>query len=614
MPCNFEQVRQILQQTIEALLNVSVDLTKNKQGEPINQKDIDAFMGLNPQTTEATKYIEALLECCASDLFDTVMESPFNTLTQAESWSIATQFLLGITNVYCVAQRKISLDTNFGCILDSMPALSNSLAQTLAQAQQSDCHIEEACLSWMNEHSATLKFTAFTREDIKAIKKVFATSYSEIKDSPYFDEFFLLATQKKGDFVFHQEAICTSFAKFVCSPLFNLTQELTKPLERACTQSSSLSTEIPLKNALIQGEIEINTATLGNTALQALYNRIHSYTDPNLKAQLLAQLKQERPDFKPQIKNAKQFLQHIAYGEQNEAETLLQKNPQSVQELLRTHNIPFTDYSDRTFTCTAYEYAYWAKDAHMLRMLEKYILQDEETRQFIVKRISHAPSSWFSKFFVPCTPVPCTPKGLHYTTKGSAGETIDHWETHFNLAPLKQALLKTYERSLHECDSDWEALERNWEALDKNLKQVGLLQRKVPAHIAQEYNHPDRSFSDVSEDHNLLDTSTPANLKRQQVRFFDCGLQAYYYWFPSCDIYSAFVHSSAVVRGGHSKQISGVESRHLALSVSMEYDILALEAIDKVRTKDLKQSLDILNQPLIVQASPSPSISMTARN
>lgn len=45
-----------------------------------------------------------------------------------------------------------------------------------------------------------------------------------------------------------------------------------------------------------------------------------------------------------------------------------------------------TDYSGRTFNCSAYEYAYWAKDTHMCRMLERYM--DEETKAQILARIT----------------------------------------------------------------------------------------------------------------------------------------------------------------------------------------------------------------------------------
>ena len=76
------------------------------------------------------------------------------------------------------------------------------------------------------------------------------------------------------------------------------------------------------------------------------------------------------------------FLTCVAYGKQDEAKILLQKiNPSYL-----LHEGTFTDYSGRKFTCTAYEYAYWAKDTHMQRMLEKYM--DADIAQEMLRRVN----------------------------------------------------------------------------------------------------------------------------------------------------------------------------------------------------------------------------------
>ncbi|WP_253664846.1 SidC [Legionella micdadei] len=532
MPVDFERLRQILQETVKALLNVEIDFTKTQQGSSINQQYIDKAMGFNPQTTNPNEYMEALFGYCAGDLFDTLIESPFNRLTQVEHWSIATQFLLGITNIYCVSQGKISPDTNFGRILDAHPNLNIHFAQTLAQAQQSNSSIEEACLLWMNDHAKELDLThPLTQEDIKSITETFVKRYAEIKDSPHFDEFFILDTQKKGDFVIHQGSICTSFAKFVSSPLLDVPQELNQPLEEARSHVGSLSVEIPHKNPLVQGEVEINAMTMDNTALQALYERINTYKDPKLKEALLVQLKQERPDFKPQI-DAKQFLQHVAYGEQNEAESLLEKDIDVAQQLLTARKIPFADYSGRTFNCTAYEYAYWAKDTHMCRMLERYM--DDQTKSIIHKRVQ--------KIEEPIGPeLIKKPRGLAYTKKGT-----EYRSAHFDLTPLKQALktyIDAYNQSVKKTEEDWEVLDALW-------IKVGLLQREVPAHIAQEYCHPKRSFDDVVKNPALLDAVNPANLERQ-LKFYNWDTGSWDMWFTptSCGEDSGLGFSFAILRG-----------------------------------------------------------------
>nr|WP_241480467.1 hypothetical protein [Legionella norrlandica] len=546
-------------------------------------------MDFNPQTTAPKDYIETLLGYCAPNIFDTEIESPFNTLTQAEDWSIATQFLLGFTNIYAASQGIIGKDTNFGQILDSNPDLSNSLAQTLVRAQNAHDDIEEIALAWMNTHATELKLnTSFTQEDFKAIKKTFVTLYSQIKDSPHFDEFFVLDTQKKGDFVIHQGNICMSFAKFASSPFFALPQELTQPLQRMCTHASTLNTEIHHKNQLIQEEVEIKTTIMDPTALLALYEGVNSHKDPEVRKTLLRQLALERPDFKLQI-DIKAFLQHVAYGQQDEAEALLRKELGLAQEFLLAQNRSFTDYSGRTFTCSAYEYAWWAKDTHMCRMLEKYM--GENTRSEILKRVQviegHQGPGLFKK-----------PKGLTYTQQGKV-----YRSAHFDLTPLKNALrtyIEKYDQSLKATYTDWKDLHALW-------IKIGFPQRELPAHIVQEYCHPKRSFEEVAKKPALLDAANPDNLERQ-LKFYDLLTGACEAWFTPTPFEenSALGVSFALFRGWYKYGAwarMGVAICNTYVRSIAAIDLSAIEAIDKVRTKDLERSLENLAAPSHLQAT-----------
>lgn len=570
VPIQFEHLRELLHHTVQALLNVDVDFSKTQQGKAIHQQEIDVAMEFNSQTTTPNEYMEALFGYCAGNLFDTVIESPFNYLTQVEQWSIATQFLLGITNIYAVSQNIISTSANFGQTLDSRPDLSTDLAQTLAQAQKSNQSIEEACLLWVTQHEKEFALIRpLPQEDRKRIKEIFAKRYAEIKDSPHFDEFFLLDTQKKGHFVIHQGSICTSFATFASSPLLEVPKELIQPLDKVQYDAKNLSVNIPHKNPLIKDALVIDTTTLNEAGLQVLYERINTYKDPKLKTELLGQLKDERPDFKPKI-DAKQILQQVAYGEQNEAEQLLQKDVEAAQELLTARNIPFTDYSGRTFTCTAYEYAYWAKDTHMCRMLEKYM--NDQTKQIILKQVQNIEELIGDTLFK-------HPRGLAYTQK-----ELKYQSAHFDLAPLKTALqtyIDAYNNSPRNTDEDWEELDKVW-------IKVGLPQREVPVHIVQEYCHPKRSFSDVSKNTALLDASNPANLERS-LKFYNHVTDSNESWFTR-DSYradSGLGFSFAILRGGGADAVPLVCRAWVRVLV----DLSAIEAIDRVRTEDLKQSL-----------------------
>src|SRR5690606_25060040 len=103
---------------------------------------------------------------------------------------------------------------------------------------------------------------------------------------------------------------------------------------------------------------------------------------------------------------------------------LLKEDTDRAQELLLADNMSFTDYSGRIFTCTAYEYAYWAKDTHMCRMLEKYM--DNTTKHDLLQRVQRIEELVGEGLFK-------APRGLTYTQNGE-----EHHSAHFDLTPLKQ--------------------------------------------------------------------------------------------------------------------------------------------------------------------------------
>lgn len=586
-PVDFERLRNAFQERLRALMHdESIDLTHtpDKKPIPVDQAYIDTTLVYDAQTTTPKAYMNALLGFCVPHLFATILESPFDTLENAERWSVATQFLLGLINIHGVAQGHLNPETNWGRILDEHPDLSQSLAQTLAEAQKTkDYSIESACLAWINAYFHELKLNkSFTPTDIELIKKEFATLYAQIEYSSHFDEFLIFRSDRKGDFFTHQFSICTSFATFACHSLLGLSKEVTQLLERAQAALATLDTQIPY-NPIPEEKITLDVSQMPLSELHTLYKRITTYKDPKVKEQLQSQLKQERPDFKPKI-DARQFLQCVAFGQQNEAEVLLKEDADKAQELLLADNMSFTDYSGRTFTCTAYEYAYWAKDTHMCRMLEKYMNNDAKYNLLQrVQRIEELVGEGLFK----------APRGLAYMQNGE-----EHCCAHFDLTPLKQGLktyIDAYDNSPKQTDAEWEALESLW-------VEVGLLQRDVPAHIAQEYCHPNRSFEDVvkeaeTQKSTLLDAADPNNLVRQ-LNFYNWGTDADDSWFTP-DSYSSnsgLGFSFAILRGTGDYEWAGAVCPCPGRVCSL-VDLAAIEAIDKARTDDLKQSLANLVAP-----------------
>ena len=442
--------------------------------------------------------------------------------------------------------------------------LVEALGKAVNEALAHSASVEETLISFINQHQHRFGLTTrISEESLPALtgrptfNERFKSHWEEIKESPHFDEFMVLA-KRRGLFVTHQYSMAIHFASFLQMGWQD--NRLDGQLQDFHTVDKP-DNVIPYKNEHINAgieEIEIDLSQMDKDALQVLYEDISNYPDQTRSNELLAQFKLERPDFKPKI-DAKQFLQHVAFGEQDKAEALLQQDPELAQELLQTDAIPFTDYSGRTFKCTAYEYAYWAKDSHMQRMLEKYIRIHEETRQLIEKRAqditkpvpSVGPSGFSGRLFGPAT----KPPGLHYTTKDKQGNMIEHQDEGFDLTPLIDALnhyVAEYYKKPNKTEADWDVLKKIW------IEEVGLAQRDEPAHIAREYCHSERSFDQVNKNENLLDASNPANLKRQ-LKFYNYDTGNDDVWFSpnSYSVDSGLGFSFGILRAGGGRRRAG---------------------------------------------------------
>lgn len=251
------------------------------------------------------------------------------------------------------------------------------------------------------------------------------------------------------------------------------------------------------------------------------------------------------------------FQQQVAFGGQDKVEELFallkkQTRDNEIQELLCKEGT-FTDYSGRTFKkCTAYEYAYWAKDTHMCRMLERHM--DEPTKADMLKRCEAIEKD-----------------GLNYTQKGQ-----NYCTKHFDLTPLKTALKDYVDGFGH-----W-SVTNNRGAMKVAWMRVGLEQRDVPAHVIHEYCRPDRSFETPTFKEDTLPRS---------MRFNNYKKGQYELLFPLIitDI-SGLGVDFALIRA--LSWGTGVGDEQGCKQVDI--DLLAIGRLDEVRTEDLKQSLENL--------------------
>jgi hypothetical protein len=147
-------------------------------------------------------------------------------------------------------------------------------------------------------------------------------------------------------------------------------------------------------------------------------------------------------------KDLKEFLRLVARGEQIEAEAMLKLN----------HNLALipgevTDVSKRKFTnITGFQYAVWALDWHMWTMIRKYLTVKEAEQQ--AQGFETGP--WVIQH------------GIHA-----------NWD---NLIDALRITVSLYKQS------NWKEGDKAW------IERVGGAQLTLPAHVINEYCHPNRSF------------------------------------------------------------------------------------------------------------------------
>lgn len=266
--------------------------------------------------------------------------------------------------------------------------------------------------------------------------------------------------------------------------------------------------------------------------------------------------------------NLLHLADYVAKGKQDNAKALIEAIKDK-QSLLKTPT-KLTDYSGRTFYCTVYEYAYWALDKHMCCMLKKFM--DDNTKEFFKDKTNIIETTGLSY-----RKVDKTYKNPHYDMSYSLKDLS---ESEFNelkkmvsddFVKIKNLTIHNYQNIAFSAD-EYQALKNaikphlNWwgntyfyktkaniinsklsfdfdsliTALDTYVKKynpyyiyqnkalwkkVGMAQRQVPAHIAQEYCRPDRAFYPKPS---FTEHSLPRGLSFRKGHFFDSEG----YWFP----------------------------------------------------------------------------------
>lgn len=592
--------------------------------EPVDKEHIDAFMGFNENNNASSKdYIDTLLGICAPNLWRMLPGSPFylgiydNTAHQAESLSMMTQFYLGVLNVYCRA-KGIS-DRNFGAILDGLSSLSQELVEIVAVALSRGDEIEPAIIAFFNRHKNEFKLSReLNTQDKNAIVQKFETTYRTVtatKENPHMDDFMFLDTEAQGEhdiFITNKGLICTDAANILPTTPQNR-DYLAEILHEARMHRDIVT---PQDEPVITVDIEP----------EALMDKLSDEQWKRLPIDVVEACR-ALPAFK-----VRELLDDVAKGKQDEAQAILDSS-EDKQTFLRTPG-KFTDYSERTFHCTAYEYAYWAKDKHMMRMLEHHM--DDETKAFMLEKIDAMEQVGLSY-----QQHGITYQNAHYdmsfvlknlnanefrqlqTMVGQSNlkiqqSTIDNYKNISFTATEYEALKKTLEQHRPKGISSYfysspataisEKLKFDFHSLITALDiyvtnfrkwnfhqqeeawiKVGKAQRDVPAHVAHEYCRPDRSFDP-------LPSFTEETLPRS-LDFYN-NFTNIKSWFPLSSSSAGLGFDFALTRGQVRLYAIGWDGVGVVPSLRCGVDLAAVRHLDAVRIADLTQSRENLSRPV----------------
>ena len=365
---SFKDIQRILTDQCQILFSMPVDFQRHDDLE-VNKEYIDGLMGFG-KNEASEDYVKALLGRCAPNLSTLFTGSPFylGTYTQstdrAESLSMMTQFYLGVMNVHCRA-NDIS-NKNFGEILDNNAALSKALVDTVSTALSGGHDVEDAIITFINAHKKATEFdlsTDLSPDDKLAIQAKFEMTYRTVtatKENPHMDDFMILDTEassKKNIFFTHKGLICTDFSNIV-------TTGPHKAYFAKIREEASTHPEVGIHQDELVITVDIEPRALMDKLGDVQWDRLPKEVADACRALPAFQLRQ--------------FQDDVAKGKQDPALAILQASDD--KQTLLTTPAKFTDYSGRTFDCTAYEYAYWAKDTHMCRMLELHMTNETKTQ------------------------------------------------------------------------------------------------------------------------------------------------------------------------------------------------------------------------------------------
>jgi hypothetical protein len=230
------------------------------------------------------------------------------------------------------------------------------------------------------------------------------------------------------------------------------------------------------------------------------------------------------------------LLRLVAEGEQKQAEKMIKKDKN-----LLLYAGTVTDLSGREFKkITAFQYALWAMDWHMWKMIQKYLPLETQARQFAALE----------------------------------SQGTEH-DKHFSLQPLIGAL-QMYVNNVQKIWKYDQRAENHW------CNVVGGEQKHLPASIINEYCRKDRSFNPCP---NFIERKLP---RTRFCELWDGSKSVQEDWFTSKYSGGSLGDTFAFYRGwrkcpGAAKRGRGRGRWNAAIT-----DLEALQSLSKARTRQWK--------------------------
>ncbi|WP_309598903.1 protein SdcA [Legionella sainthelensi] len=197
--------------------NLSVSISHDKQETTYDY--LEMMMGVDEDSTVQEWADSILAATVDSSVWDSQSSSPFydgakeiKYKEDADKMSIRVQYLLAEINFYCKT-NKLS-NVNFGEFFDKEPHASE-IAKQIKEGLVQGTDIEPIIYNYVNANHAELGLESpLTTKQQQEITDKFTQHYNTIKDSPHFDEFFIVDPDKKGNIFSHQGRLSCHFLDF----------------------------------------------------------------------------------------------------------------------------------------------------------------------------------------------------------------------------------------------------------------------------------------------------------------------------------------------------------------------------------------------------------------